>query len=632
MQKPFFIISIILFAFILTIQGQQDSYYFSRTIQKTFAEQTRSAMGLPAVNYWQNSSDYYISATLQSAEKSIDGTAKIYYFNNSPDTLERIVFNLYQDIFRKGNSRDWDMGTADLHDGMQIKKMKVDELEIDVTNRKKVGRNGTKLIVDLDNFILPHDSALISLEWTVKIPSKRNLRMGNYNDSTFFIAYWFPQIAVYDDIDGWDMISYNGSVEFYNDFSNFDVQLNVPNDFVVWATGLLQNPEEVLHPQVVSRFHEAKERDEVSHIIKDEDYKRNMVLKNKTNQTWHFKAENATDFSFGAGIGMLWDAVGLEIDSTTGRRIRIDAVYPVGVPHYENVAEYSRMSINYMSHVMPGIPFPYPKMTTFCSGKKSGGMETPMMANNGAPDELSNLLGLTFHEIAHSYMPFFMGTNEKKYAWMDEGWVTLWPHALVDSLFPEYKYLERTIASYENAAGSETDIPPMVPNYLLGANYSSLRLASYSRPAVAYYFLEDALGEDVFKYALTTYMNRWQGKHPVPSDFFRIFELAADQDLQWFFKPWFFENAYPDMAIRKITTDRKIVVENKGGLPLPVYLELLFTDGTKQVMNFPSSVWSNNESSIIIEGPEGKYIQEVQLGNTLIPDSNRSDNRMLLID
>lgn len=259
-------------------------------------------------------------------------------------------------------------------------------------------------------------------------------------------------------------------------------------------------------------------------------------------------------------------------------------------------------------------------------------MESPMMANNGSPDDAADRLGLTFHEIAHSYMPFYMGTNEKKYAWMDEGWASLWPAFLLDSLYPDDLYLEKRIAAFEKTAGKEMDIPPMVPSQLLGADYSSLRLASYTRPAFTYYFLIDALGKEVFMKALHHYMNTWNGKHPMPLDFIRSFELVADQDLSWFFKPWLFNNAYPDLSIKKITENGKVVIENKGGLPLPILLYITYSDQSHESISFSSAIWSDNETAVIIEVPQAKPIQSLSLGSKKVPDVNPKDNFLLRID
>ncbi len=617
--------------FDISVLAQKNGYYIPLDIQQTYQKQTRNAMGMPGVNYWQNEVNYAIKAELDSTTTFISGTAEIHYINHSPDSLDRLVFNLYQDIFRKGNSRDWDIGLADLHEGTEINRLEIDGKEVDTKNNRKLYRQGTKLIVKLQNSIAPTDTTIISIDWRVMIPQTRTVRMGKYSDSVCFVAYWYPQLAVYDDIDGWDMISYNGSVEFYNEFADYNVSLTIPSGFAVWATGTLENADEVYHHNVYERLNKARQSDEIIQIIRKEDYTKNEVLKSDSKKVWIFEAQKVPDFSFGVGKGMLWDASGLVVDNASKRSVLISAVYPEDSPNYKEVAAYSRKSIQYMSEVMPGIPYPYPAMTTISNGR-GGGMETPMMANNGAPKDVENAFSLTFHEIAHSYMPFFMGTNEKKYAWMDEGWATLWPYVMMDSLYPHYQYLEKSVEGFERSAGKENDVPPMVPNQLLASNYASLRLASYVRPAMAYYFLEDALGTEVFVNALRFYMNTWKGKHPMPMDFIRSFELVSDRDLGWFFNPWLFRSAYPDLSIKKITEDGFVIIENKGGLPLPIVLEMIYTDQSKEEISYSSSIWDKEETAIMIEIPMNKKVQEIQLGNKRIPDVNRKDNYMLLID
>lgn len=611
---------------------QNNSYFVPLNIQEAYQNQTRNAMGLPGANYWQNSVDYKLEAVVDTESATVSGKATIKYVNHSPDTLDRIVFNLYQDIFRKGNSRDWDLGASDLHDGTIISDLFINQKPIDVDNRRMVSRQGTKYIVRLPESLLPHYEAVITLKWKVKLPVDRNVRMGKYSDSSLFVAYWYPQIAVYDDLDGWDMISYHGSVEFYNEFANYDVKIKLPGEFVVWATGEIENPDEVYSKTVLAKYKKALGSSEIIPVISTNDIENRNALQKKDSLEWHYKALNVNDFSFGAGKGFVWDASSLVVDKATGRTTLISAAYPRHLTACKPVANDSRMSIRFMSDEMPGIAFPYPSMTTFCNGRKNGGMESPMMANNGSPDDAADRLGLTFHEIAHSYMPFFMGTNEKKYAWMDEGWASLWPAFLLDSIYPDDLYLEKRIAAFEKTAGKEMDIPPMVPNQLLGADYSSLRLASYTRPAFTYYFLIDALGKEVFMKALHHYMNTWNGKHPMPLDFIRSVELVADQDLSWFFKPWLYDNAYPDLSIKKITENGKVVIENKGGLPLPILLDITYSDQSQESISFSSAIWSSYETAVIIEVPHTKPIQSLSLGNKKVPDVNPKDNFLLRID
>ncbi|MDD4373841.1 MAG: M1 family metallopeptidase [Bacteroidales bacterium] len=599
-------------------------------MQKAIQKGTRTLLGMPGKNYWQNHADYKIKVRFDPESAMVSGIADITYFNESPDTLNYLVFNLYQDIFRKGNSRNWDIGSLDLHDGTTIISIKIGD-QLITSQDKKWNRQGTKLTLKLDRALGPESQIQLSVDWELKIAEVISIRMGKYSDSSFFIAYWYPQIAVYDDIYGWDKISYGGSVEFYNDVNNFDVTIEVPKNWVVWATGELQNKSEVFHQSLVEKIEHASQSDSIVKLINQSDYLKNRVFRSNDKQlTYHFMANAVPDFSFAAAQGFNWDASRLYVNTRFDKAVFISAVYPEKALSGQEIARYSRQSIDYMSRFEPGLPFPYPYMTTFLNGRRGGGMETPMMANNGDPESMADAFGLTFHEIAHNYMPFYMGINEKKYAWMDEGWARIWPQLMVDSLFAEHDYLARLVSSYENAAGYENDIPPMIPNHLLAADYSSLRLASYTRPSLAYAFLQDALGAATFKKALHHYMVTWAGKHPLPIDFFRAMEVASNEDLSWFINPWFYQNAYPDLALVKVTGDNQVVVENRGGLPLPVCLTVIYDDGKQQTVCESTAVWKDNLSQCIIRFDTERKIAEVWLGNELIPDTSRENNHFVI--
>ena len=611
--------------------AQTSGYHLSRNLVEAIENQSRTLSGLAGKNYWQNHANYNIHAALLPDKNLVQGRAEISYYNESPDTLTQIVFNLYQDIFKKGNSRDWNMGVEAVNEGTVIEEVTLYGKTF-TEKDKKWTRQGTKMILPLEEKLNPKESISLTIKWEVEISEKRPIRMGRYSDSSFFVAYWYPQIAVYDDIDGWDRISYNGSVEFYNDFSDYKLTLKVPAGWGVWASGILQNAEEVYQPKIVERWEAAKISDEVVHIISQNDYNIGVVFQKGETQTYVFESEAVPDISFAAAIGFNWDASSLQVREGSKQKVLISAVYPEKSVSGGDVALYARQSIDYMSRYEPGLAYPYPQMTTFLNGNRGGGMESPMMANNGDPADPAQAFGLTFHEIAHSYMPFYMGTNEKKYAWMDEGWASMWPQVMVDSLFPDYGYLERLVSGYSQVAGYENDIPPMVPNHLLATDYSSLRIASYTRPALAYAFLQDAMGAADFKKALHYYMVNWAGKHPLPTDFFSSMEAVSGKDLSWFFHPWFYENAHPDLSLKKITADNQIVIENLGGLPLPVCIEVFYEDETSQLVCEPTSVWENKSDRFLIALDPNKTIKVVVLGNELIPDVNIKNNRISLED
>jgi hypothetical protein len=459
------------------------------------------------------------------------------------------------------------------------------------------------------------------------VPRKTHIREGVYGESSFFIAYWYPQIAVYDDVDGWDTYNYTGTQEFYNDFSNFDVEITMPDEYLVWATGTLQNPEQLLEKEYASRYASAKTSDEILKIVTQADRKKGNITPGKNRQTWKFKADNVPDFAFATSNTYIWDATSVVVDEKNGRRTLIQALYNPAAKDFYEVARYGRESVKYFSTELPGVPFPYPHISVF---NGSGGMEFPMMVNDGSFN-LSGAAEVTAHEIAHTYFPFYMGINERKYAWMDEGWAQMLPNEMKLALRPgdSKSFSPQTYNAQilSNFAGHELDMPLMVPSVLLrGTSYG---YASYYKPAVAYALLKDMLGNDVFTKTLQEYMNRWHGKHPIPYDFFYTFNDVLQQELNWFWKPWFFEMGYPDLAIKDVRLEDKkvkISIERIGNLPLPVHLTVTFTDNTKETIKEPMKSWSTGAKEIILEREFVKAVKKVELGSNLVPDVKPENN------
>ena len=541
-----------------------------------------------------------------------------------------IVIRLYPDFYKKGNARSWSIGDDDLTDGTLIKKLNVNGANIDIDNPKNVRRSATNLYISLKDKLIPGDSLQLDIDWEFNIPRKRWVRMGNYGNDRLFIAYWYPQIAVYDDIDGWDKIEYLGTVEYYNDFNNYDVTITTPPGFMTWATGELENINKIYTKKVIDNYNKAKQSDEVINIFSISDTKNNLVLKNNKSNKWNFIAKHVPDFTFGVSKYSNWDGTSIIADKNTGRRVFIDVVYPDSVDTFDEGAEYSRESVKFLIDSLPGYPFPYSHITSFCNGRKGGGMESPMMVNEGDPSDRGQAIGLIFHEISHSYFPFFMGNNERKYAWMDEGWAAWLTYGIMDQMDPDYNYFERISNSFQNLSGKEKEVPLMYLSYQI-ADYGAYRVHAYNRSAMAYAFLRNALGDSIFKEALHAYMNRWNGLHPIPYDFFNTFENVSGQDLDWYIQPWFFERAYADLGIKKVTLDNKIVIENNGGLPLPIFVTCYFKDGTETVYKLNTSVWSTGDKAVIIQADADKTIQKVILGNKEIPDVISENNEVLTV-
>ncbi len=621
--------------FILTLiastltHAQKNNLYTSVNVLQAYKNNTRSWDGKPGVEYWQNYSDYTINAKVDPTTKILSGSETIIYHNESPDTLYKIVIRLYQDILHAGNSRDFSVSESALIERVKIKSLFInDENIIDFPGM--IQRSATNLTVYLTENLLPDTTLKVFVEWSFEIPSVRKIRMGAYSESAIFAAYWYPQISVYDDIDGWDTKEYYGRAEFYNDFNNYEFNIEAPKGYVVWATGELQNSSDVFYPTIIERIITAKQGDEVIKVIGEDDYEQNNVTRNSDRNIWKFKAENVTDVTFAMSNNYIWDAASVVVDSTTGRRVIVSAIYPDTVKQFEEVAKFSKETIAYLSHELPGIPYPYPHVTTFCNGAKSGGMESPMMANNGAPERKSHMVGLVFHEISHNYFPFYMGINERKYAWMEEGWAAFLPTEVVKRNVLEYDYMAARTDSYVFGAGTETDPPPMLPTFSI-ARSPEFRNATYNRPAVAYNLLMEYLGKEKFRTTLQKYIRIWNGKHPIPNDFFFTINEAAGENLSWFWKPWFFESGYPDVEIKTVEengSSKKIVIKKNGQLPVPVLLKVTFDDNTVKELYEKMSVWNSGDEEFIILFDSKKKIKILELGGRLIPDVFKENNKM----
>lgn len=596
--------------------AQKPDLYMSQPVKRAYEKETRSFDGSPGKNYWQNRSEYKIKAEVNPVDKTLEGNLSVRYFNNSPDTLKQIVMRLYPDFFRKGSNRDWPMPASSINDGVEIESLFINNKKNNLVDSGNViNRNGTNMFINLSKPLLPDESIKLFLDWKFNIPEIVTIRTGAYADTSLFVAYWYPQIAVYDDIDGWDNLTYSGTTEMYNDFSDFDVEITLPQNYLMWATGEFQNPEEVLTEKFLSSYEKAQISDSIITIIGKNDKDAEITKGDKS--IWKFKADYVPDFAFGIGKNYLWE--GAKIDLKSGRRVFINSAYRRDAKNFKAAARIAREAIKFHSEEMPGIEYPYPTFTAF---NGSGGMEFPMIVNDEETSEYDRMIGLTTHELAHTYFPFYMGTNERRYAFMDEGMAVFLPVEIQKRLGDKVPLERRFIRQQEQQAVS-TEVPPMTPSFYLFGN--AYRMASYTRSAGAYFALEDLLGKEVFLEALQEFMNEWNGKHPTPYDFFFTFDRVADEDLAWFWKPWFFEFHSPDLNLvdYKNEDGNKIaIVENVGGLPMPIKLKVYFTDNTEKNIIVSPRVWKNNAKRVDVNLETSKKILEIELGGELIPDVN----------
>ena len=407
------IITLSIFINFNLVNSQPSSLFMPPQFQDAYKKGTRSWDGKPGPGYWQNTARYIIKAEYDPATRIISGSEEILYINNSPDSIPLLVTKLYQNAYKKGNARDLAISTDLITDGVEIVKFAVrgktyykdNQVFLEEVSPFMVQVFGTNLIIILRNDpIKPGEEIPIEVSWKVRLPERSELRTGYWDSTSFFAGYWYPQIAVYDDITGWDLNSYTGIQETYGEKSDYDVQLTIPAEYIIWATGEHLNEQEIFESDVLKKVNESKKSDGYTKIIDSKAYQKG-VINGSGMKTWKFRAEDVPDFAWGASDHFTWDATSLVVDSAANRRVWISSVYPENEHDYSDVIHFARESIAYLSYILPGVPYPYSKHTTF-HGLRGGGMEFPMMANNNYFRDSVMRFDVTGHEIAHNYFLF----------------------------------------------------------------------------------------------------------------------------------------------------------------------------------------------------------------------------------
>ncbi|HYV93940.1 MAG TPA: M1 family metallopeptidase [Chitinophagales bacterium] len=621
--------------------------FINRNMQQAYDQGTRSMDGQPGKNYWQNRGDYDLNVSFNPKTLLLSGEETIAYFNNSPDTLHKLIFHLFPDYYKRGTFRNYPVAEKDENDGVTIEQLEVagksmigkpnpngksssdsvnDKLASIIDNPELT--EGTNLIIKLKEPLLSRTKTIIHVRWYYTLNSGSQNRTGQVDSTSFFIAYCFPRIAVYDDVDGWDDASYKGIQEFYNDFGNFNASITVPKGYMIWATGDLQNEQEVLSPNILSKLHQAENSSQITHVIDSPDYKNGIVTTANAMNTFKFSATNVTDFVFALSNHYLWDVCSIVADKNSGRKVLVETAFNKNHKDYFDVINQAKRSVQIMSDTFPAVPFPFPHITVFDGTDQ---MEYPMMVNDNPTETRTDAVQLTSHEIFHSYFPFYMGINETQYAWMDEGWATIGESVISPMLGEPEDEGIYSRGRFERNAGTDKDVP-MITNSKLqsGIEYYS---NSYGKPGLCYWILRDLLGDEKFFKALHAYMDAWNGKHPTPYDFFFIFNKSSGENLDWFWKAWFFDWGYPDLSIKEVKMDPdksggkwKIVVEKKGNIPVPVTLDITLKDGSVIHHHETAEVWKDGSTVYIFRTKTQSEIQSVKLGDIYTPDVDRKDN------
>jgi hypothetical protein len=597
----------------LSLQAQETRFYVPKEVNNAIDSGTRTMTGNPGPAYWHNTVDYDIDVAVDPATRKLTGSEKVVYYNNSPDELGSLVIRLYQDVFREANPRSYRVNPEDINDGVVLSKVVVEGTELDVNDRQSVRRSGTNTTIVLPEPLKSGEKVELEIDWEQFVP-KTTVRGGAYDSTSFFVSYWYPQVAVYDDLFGWDQLEYDFSTEFYNNLGNFDVRITVPENFTVLSTGELQNPDAILQPTHLDRYKKAKKSAETISVITPEDLEKGVKHQSGT---WHYKAAEVSDFAFCLSDVFCWDAAMQPVED---REVFIHTFYPVGLREQaKEVTGFQQKMMKHFSEDMPGIPYPYPEFCTFISGARDGGMEYPMMANNGTPG-----LGVTVHEMFHTYFPMYVRINEKRFSWMDEGWASFNTSYIVNRFFREddSPLFAEFSSQIQGTLGTVSDLPLITSSQFLdNSNYG---YASYPLPAFLYSVLLDHLGEEQFKRCYREYIRRWAKKSPTPYDFIYTFESVSGQDLSWFWNPWFFNFGTVGVEIDSYKKG-KLTVKNVGTRPVPLTVNIEFEgDGGKERLSYSAGTWKEtNEKTIKI--PNYKNVASISV-NSDVPDANALDN------
>ncbi|WP_281322362.1 M1 family metallopeptidase [Flavobacterium aestivum] len=597
--------------------------YMPRNIKEAYAKETRSMDGKPGKKYWQNHGIYTMNISVNATTKEVSGSETIVYENNSNDTLRNIVIRFVNNLHKPTSPRGGSVGENFLSNGLTITSLKIDG----VTYNEDARKWGTVGNVKIKSPLLPKTKATFEIEWNYPL-SKESGREGQIDETTFYVAYSYPRVSVFDDYNYWDRIPHTDRQEFYNDFNDYVYTVNAPKNYVVYGTGDLLNPDEVLQPEYAARLKKSYISDEVMRIANEQELKEGRVTQQNEWNSWKFKANNISDVCFALSNHYIWDASSAIVDAKTKRRTSTQAAYDITGTDFFNSVKNINYALDWFSNNWPGIPYPYSKMTAF---QGFADMEYPMMVNDAQVGNAIFAQLVQDHEIAHTYFPFYMGINETRYAYMDEGWATTFEYLIgiaehgkeaADRFYKEFR-----INRYIKDPSAEEDQPIItMSTQVSDAGYGN---NSYGKASLSYLALKDLLGDDQFKKSLHFYMDTWNGKHPIPWDFFNCMNTSSGKNLNWFFNNWFFSNNHIDLVIEKVedmNSKKTIWIKNVGGFAIPFDVVIMYDDNSKEILHQTPAVWKNNQKNTTIYLKSDKKIKSVNLDNGIYVDASPKNN------
>ena len=635
---PKLITAMAVFAFTSGVFAQDAPKYdyneaFKPFFYPTTGTETRSASGQPGHKYWQNSADYVLNVSLNDAKNEITGTSEITYTNNSPDQLGFLWLQLDQNLFAKdsrGNavvplsgSRNGAHG-EELDGGYKIKSVKIDGAEVKYTI------SDTRMQIDLPKGLKSNGGiAKIKIEYSFNSPKYGSDRMGiqeTKNGKIYTIAQWYPRMCVYDDVLGWNTMPYLGASEFYLEYGNITANITVPANQYVVASGELLNAGEVYSKEENKLWEQAKNSDKTVMIRPESALGKNSASGSKT---WKFKINQARDFSWASSSAFIIDAA--KIDLPSGKKSLAISAYPVesaGEKAWGRSTEYTKAAIEHYSKKW--YEYTYPAATNVAGNE--GGMEYPGIVFCDYQSAGEELWGVTDHEFGHNWFPMIVGSNERLFAWMDEGFNTFINELSTEAFNNGEYYRKKSIARMSGLFFNDNTEPVMSgPDNM---KEGSIGILAYMKPGLGLYVLrESILGPEKFDKAFRTYIERWAFKHPTPWDFFHTMENVSGEELNWFWRGWFFNKWKVDQAVKGVkyvdgnfAKGANITVENIGQLPMPTTVQAKFKDGSTQIVKIPVEVWKRNKTWTFRVNST-KEIETVTIDpENKIPDSDLKNN------
>ena len=605
----------------------------------------RSAKGIPGPSYWQNIASYLIHATLSEKDTSVTGDVTIYYTNNSPDELDYLWLQLDQNIFKPSSRAvaatqypgDYFSVLDKKNGGYQIKDVTITQngktytVEPIVTDtRMQVRLNtpihskGGKVSMKINfRFVIPLDGA------------GRFGRQYTKNGVIYQIGQWYPRMCVYDDVEGWNSLPYMGLGEFYCDYGNYDYYISAPSEMIVYGSGDLQNPKEVLTAEEIKRLSLAASSEKTVTIIgADEAMKPSMRPTMKGNLTWHFSMKNTRDVGWTAGRGMIWDAAKINLPS--GRKALAMSCYPVesmGDTAWSRSTEYLKASIEIYSKNF----FEYPWNNAVSSAGITGGMEYPGIIFNNFKETKARLWFLIAHEIGHNWYPMIVGSNERKYMWQDEGFNT-YINYIATEIFNKGEYVNDPAyfdSGFFASRNYEQFMQYKDPLITVSeAMDSKQHYQYYGKTAYGLNLLRTVVvGKERFDYAFRKYTEAWAFKHPTPYDFFHCINNATGEDLNWFWKEWFFTTWKLDQAITSVKyidndpgKGALITIGNKAKMILPVIVKVIQANGQAEAMRLPVEIWQRGGSWTFKYPSKNKIAKVILDPENVLPDVDRKNN------